>query len=68
MFTAYTSLDRCVGRELTVRFDGENYVGMLAGMYQTGGMTMLVITPMQGGGTEHHIPLAGAVVTVKQDR
>lgn len=68
MFTAYTPLDRCVGKEITVRLNGENHVGMLAGVYFMGGTAVLVITPMQGGGAEQHIPLPGAVVTVRQDR
>lgn len=65
MFAPYTPLDRCVGKELTVRVNGENHVGMLVGVYTLGGATVLVITPMQGAGTEQHIPLAGSVVTVR---
>ncbi|HWI65193.1 MAG TPA: hypothetical protein VNT75_25465 [Symbiobacteriaceae bacterium] len=68
MFAPYTPLDRCIGKEITVRLGGENYVGMLVGVYPLGGTSVLVITPMQGGGTEQHIPLVGAVVTVRGDR
>lgn len=68
MFTAYTPLDRCVGREVTVRVNGEAHVGLLAGIYTMGGTSVLVITPMRGAGTEVHIPLPGAVVTVTPDQ
>ncbi|MDF2629894.1 MAG: hypothetical protein K0R39_3725 [Symbiobacteriaceae bacterium] len=68
MFTAYTPLDRCIGREITVRVGGEAHVGMLAGVYTMSGTSILVITPMHGAGTELHIPLPGAVVTVKPDQ
>ncbi|MFZ5816011.1 MAG: hypothetical protein ACOY93_11980 [Bacillota bacterium] len=68
MFTAYTPLDRCVGKEIRVRCGGEEFVGMLAGMYRCEGQPMLVITPLNGGGTEHHIPLVTAVVKVQHDR
>lgn len=68
MFTAYTPLDRCIGREITVRVNGEAHVGMLAGVYTMSGTSILVITPMQGAGTEIHIPLPGAVVSIKPDR
>lgn len=65
MFAPYTALDKCVGKEITVRLGGENYIGMLAGVYTLSGTPILVITPMQGGGAEQHIPLPGAVVTVR---
>lgn len=68
MFSAYTPLDRCVGKEVRVRVSGEEYVGMLAGMYRCEGQPVLVITPMNGGGTEQHIPLNSAVVQVRHDR
>jgi|GEM_PF-1893382 len=68
MFTAYTPLDRCISKEITVRVGGENHVGMLAGVYYMGQTPVLVIAPMQGAGTEQHIPLPGAVVTVKQEQ
>lgn len=68
MFTAYTPLDRCIGREITVRVNGEAHVGMLAGVYSMSGTSILVITPMHGAGTELHIPLPGAVITVKPDQ
>lgn len=64
MFTAYTPLDRCVGKEIRVRCSGEEFVGLLAGIYRCEGTPMLVLTPMNGGGTEQHIPLASAVVKV----
>lgn len=68
MLTAYTPLDRCVGREIKVRFDREEYVGMLAGIYRCEGQPILVLTPMHGGGLEQHIPLANAVVQLRPDR
>lgn len=68
MFAPYTSLDRCIGKEITVRVGGENFAGMLVGVYTMAGSSILVITPMQGGGMEQHIPLAGTVVTVKNER
>lgn len=68
MFQAYTSLDRAVGRELQVRVGDAEYTGMLAGVYALYGAPILVLTPMTGGGTEQHIPLAGAVVTLRPDR
>lgn len=68
MFTAYTPIDRCVGKDISVRFHGENYAGMLAGVYNLNGMPILVLTPMTGGGAEQHIPMAGAVVTIKPDK
>lgn len=66
MFAPYTPVDRCVGKEISVRTNGENYIGMLAGVYTLAGMSVLVITPMNGGGAEQHIPLAGCVVTIRQ--
>lgn len=68
MFSAYTPIDRCIGKELSVRVNGEDFVGMLAGVYTTHGLAVLVLTPMQGGGKEQHIPLQSAVVTVRHDR
>jgi len=68
MFTAYTPLDRCIGREISVRVNGEAHVGMLAGIYTMGGTSVLVITPMHGAGMEVHIPMTGAVVTVTPDK
>lgn len=67
MFTAYTPIDKCIGKEIRIRTGGEDYVGMLAGVYSTGGTPILVLTPMTGGGVEQHIPLLGSVVTVRQD-
>ena len=64
MFTAYTPLDRCVGREIRVRAGGEEYVGMLAGIYRCESQPILVLTPLNGGGIEQHIPLTSAVVQV----
>lgn len=68
MFSAYTPLDRCIGKEIRARVSGEEYVGMLAGIYRLEGQTILVITPMNGAGAEQHIPLASAVVQVRPDR
>lgn len=65
MFTAYTPLDRCLGREVQVRSGGESYKGMLAGIYEFGGQSILVLTPMSEPGAELHIPLAGAVVKLQ---
>lgn len=68
MFQSYTSLDRAVGRELQVRVGASEYTGMLAGVYALHGTPILVLAPMNGGGTEQHIPLAGAVITLRPDR
>jgi hypothetical protein len=68
MFSAYTPLDRAIGRELTVRMGGETYTGMLAGIYTLHGQPMLVITPMEGGGLEQHLPLSQVVVTLRHER
>ncbi|MFO7172255.1 MAG: hypothetical protein DIU70_004685 [Bacillota bacterium] len=65
MFAAYTPIDRCIGREVTVRAGGEEYEGVLAGIYQVGGIPVLVLVPMDGS-VEHHVPLVGAVVTIRQ--
>lgn len=65
MFRAYTPIEECVGKEIQVRSGGEVYVGMLAGVYQAAGMPILVLTPMAGGGVEHHIPLANAIVSIQ---
>jgi len=64
VFAPYTPLDRCIGKEITVRFGQENYTGMLSGIYTLHGVPMLVITPMEGGGVEQHIPLPNAMVFV----
>jgi hypothetical protein len=68
MFEAYTPLDRAIGRELTVRIGEREYTGMLAGLYALHGAAVLVLTPMTGAGMEQHIPLAGAIVTLRPDR
>lgn len=68
MFSAYTPLDRCIGKEIRVRINGDEYAGMLAGIYRMEGQPILVVTPMNGGGAEHHIPLMSAVVQVRPDR
>lgn len=68
MFSAYTPLDRCIGKEIKVRSGGEDYVGMLAGLYRCEGQPILVITPLHGAGTEQHIPVSSAVVQVRHDR
>jgi hypothetical protein len=68
VFAPYTPVDKCVGKELSVKSTGETYVGMLAGVYHLGGTPVLVLTPMAGGGAEVHIPLPGSVVTVRADR
>jgi hypothetical protein len=68
MFEAYTPLDRAVGRELTVQIGDREYTGMLAGVYALLGAPVLVLTPLTGGGMEHHLPLTGAVVTLRPDR
>jgi hypothetical protein len=68
MFTAYTPLERCVGKEIRVRAGGEEYVGMLAGIYRCEGTPVLVLTPMETPGVEQHIPLTSAVVQVRHDR
>lgn len=65
MFTAYTPLNRCIGKEVRVRTGGEDYVGMLAGIYSVEGIAILVITPMGDAGAEQHIPLQGAMVQVR---
>lgn len=68
MFTAYTPLDHAIGRVVHVRTGGEEYTGMLVGLYRCQEVPMLVITPMAGGGVEHHIPLPGAVVQLKPEK
>jgi len=65
MFAPFTPIEKCVGQEIRVRTAGEDYVGMLAGVYATNGLPIMVITPLRGGGMEQHIPLMGAVVTIK---
>jgi hypothetical protein len=66
MFAAYTTLDKCISKEIRVLLAGEEYVGMLTGVYSLYGQAVLVITPLGGDGVEQHIPIVGAVVTVKQ--
>jgi hypothetical protein len=66
MFAPYTPVDKCIGKEVTVRFGGDKYVGMLAGVYVTNGLSMMVLTPLSEAGTEIHIPLPGAVVVIRQ--
>jgi hypothetical protein len=67
LFAPYTQIDRCIGKEVTVRMNGENYTGMLAGVYTLHSLSVLVLTPMGGAGMEQHIPLQGGVVTIKHD-
>lgn len=57
MFAAYTPIERCVGKELRVRVAGEEYVGMLAGVYASHAVPIMVLTPRQEGATELHIPV-----------
>lgn len=66
MFAPYTPIDKCIGKEIRVRTGGEDYVGLLAGVYVLNGLSVLVLTPLTGGGAEQHIPLASAVVTIRQ--
>lgn len=65
VFAPYTPVEKCVGKELKVRFEGEEYTGLLAGLYTSAGVAMIVLTPMREGGGEIHIPMARAVVIVK---
>jgi len=67
MFTPYTPIDKCIGKEVRVRSGGEEYVGMLAGVYATHGLPIMVITPLRDGNAEQHIPVLGAVVTVRHE-
>jgi len=67
VFTAYTPIDKCVGREIEVHSGGETYRGMLAGIYSFGEQTILVVTPMTEPGVEWHIPLGGAVVRLQAE-
>lgn len=67
MFSAYTQIDKCVGKEVRVRSGGEDYVGLLAGVYTTYGLPIMVITPLRDGNIEQHIPVLGAVVTVRHE-
>lgn len=66
MFAPFTPIDRCIGKEITVRAAGAEYVGMLAGTYQLNGVPVVVVTPMDGT-VQHHIPLPGAVISISQD-
>lgn len=68
MFSPYTPVDKCIGKEVKVRSGGDNYVGMLAGVYASNGLSVMVLTPLSEGGIEIHIPLLGAVVVIKQDQ
>lgn len=68
MFAAYTPIDRCIGKEITVQVGEQTYTGMLAGTYVLHGVPVLVITPMDGGGAEQHIPLQQIVITVRPDQ
>lgn len=68
LFASYTPVTQCIGREVQVRTGGESYRGMLAGIYEMGGQSILVLTPMDEGGTEYHIPLQGSVVVIQQER
>ncbi len=68
LFASYTPLSKCVGKEIEVRTATESYRGMLAGIYEMGGQSVLVLTPMEAGGTEYHIPLIGSVVVVQQQQ
>ncbi len=65
MFAAYTPIEKCVGKEVRVRAGGEEYVGMLAGVYTTQGLAVMVLTPKQEGATELHIPVLGSVIWIK---
>jgi hypothetical protein len=65
LFAAYTQIDRCIGKEVTVRINGENFTGMLAGVYTLHGLSIMVLTPANGGGLEQHIPVQNAIVTIK---
>lgn len=67
MFSPYTPVDQCIGKEVKVRSGGDNYVGMLAGVYASNGISVMVLTPLAEGGTEIHIPLVGAVVVIKHN-
>jgi hypothetical protein len=65
MFTAYQSLDKCIGKEVLVRMGAQESQGILAGLYTLHGVPLLVLVQGSGAGTrEQHIPLAQAVVTV----
>lgn len=65
MFAPYTPIDKCIGKEIRIRTGGDDYAGLLAGVYVTNGIPVMVLMLMKEGGTEVHIPLFGAVVTVK---
>ena len=67
MFSAYTQIDKCVGKEVRVRSGGEDYLGMLVGVYTAYTLPIMVITPLRDGSVEQHIPVVGAVVTVKHE-
>ncbi|MGE5672692.1 MAG: hypothetical protein ACM3XM_02240 [Mycobacterium leprae] len=65
MFEPYTPLDRCIGKSIRVRMNGDEFEGLLIGVYSLGQVPMLVITPLRGGGEELHIPVPSAVVAIK---
>lgn len=65
MLSLYTPLDKLVGRDVEVRFQGELYKGVLSGLYAVQGVALLVL--VGAGAAEHHIPVAGAVVTSQPD-
>lgn len=67
MFAPYTSIEKCIGKEIKVHIGGEEYIGMMAGIYSTYGMPMIVLTPLSGKGLEQHVPLSRAVISVQQD-
>jgi len=67
VFAPYSPVEKCIGKEITVRSGGDNYVGMLAGVYASNGLSIMVLTPLSDAGTEIHIPLVGSVVVIKQD-
>lgn len=60
MLSLYTPLDKLVGREIEVRWQGETYRGVLSGLYTLQGVALLVL--VAGSADEWHIPLAGAAV------
>lgn len=68
VFAPFTSIEKCIGKEITVHVGGAEYVGMMAGIYSTYGMPMIVLTPLSGKGLEQHVPLSRAVISVRQDQ
>lgn len=67
VFAPFTPIEKCVGKEIRVRTGGDDYTGLLAGVYATNGLPIMVLTPMREGAMEVHIPLLGSVVTIKHD-